>query len=133
MNMRPRMVVHLNGKRWVFTMDSPKQYTKVLGRLERIAGVDTSALPTNLVAGQEVNVAVKLPDDVQNFVSDAALQQEMVTAFPCLERVKKCPCGCKNKTTLKSLVIHLNDGEQWTREAIADWLESLDVDLELAV
>jgi hypothetical protein len=55
------------------------------------------------------------------------------------------PCGCLNKTrteaermSVQGAIIHLNDKnvhngveKEWTREEIADWLESLDVDLTL--
>lgn len=32
-------------------------------------------------------------------------------------------------TYLRDIIISLNDGSQWTREQIADWLDTLDVDL----
>lgn len=31
---------------------------------------------------------------------------------------------------LETIVIHLNDSHLWSREAIADWLDTLDIDLE---
>ena len=35
-----------------------------------------------------------------------------------------CPaCRSYNNITVTSLVIHMNDDHQWTREAIADWVE----------
>lgn len=34
---------------------------------------------------------------------------------------------------LQSIIVHLNDNHQWTREQIADWLDSLDVDLTFPV
>jgi hypothetical protein len=30
---------------------------------------------------------------------------------------------------LSSVIIHLNDDHAWTREQVADWIETLDVDL----
>ena len=46
------------------------------------------------------------------------------------------PCRCANaivggieqRATLERMIIHLNDKEQWTREAIADWLDLLAAD-----
>lgn len=38
---------------------------------------------------------------------------------------------CVLSKSLSDLIIHLNDTHRWSREAIADWLESLDLDLEL--
>lgn len=54
----------------------------------------------------------------------------------CLKDVVKYPCSCKIKmkdefSTLKTVIIHLNDHCQWTREEIADWLETLDIDITL--
>jgi hypothetical protein len=56
-----------------------------------------------------------------------------------LDTVVPCPgCGtplrndatCDAKPyTLMSQVMHLNDAHRWTREKIADWLDTLDVDL----
>lgn len=41
-----------------------------------------------------------------------------------------CPI-CLNQKKLSSQVIHLNDSHKWTREDIADWLETLDHDLRI--
>ena len=40
-----------------------------------------------------------------------------------------CPEGDLGAVNLSSLIPHLNDNHRWTRERIADWLETLDVDL----
>lgn len=42
----------------------------------------------------------------------------------------KCGYG-KKKSSLNAIIIHLNDGHKWTREQIADWLDTLDIDLTL--
>src|ERR1035437_6389083 len=39
--------------------------------------------------------------------------------------------GCYQPNSIAKMVIHLNDGHEWSRESIADWLESLDIDLTL--
>lgn len=38
-------------------------------------------------------------------------------------------CGCIDPMLLKHLIQHLNDTHEWPREQIADWLDTLDVDL----
>lgn len=43
-------------------------------------------------------------------------------AAPELER-------CANTATVQRMIVHLNDNHRWSREQIADWLETLDVDL----
>lgn len=43
-----------------------------------------------------------------------------------------CPAkGCERAKPkkLKETIIHLNDHHHWTRESIADWLDTLDIDL----
>lgn len=37
-----------------------------------------------------------------------------------------CICGIDYSQSLMSTVIHLNDGHRWTRDQIADWIETLD-------
>jgi hypothetical protein len=43
--------------------------------------------------------------------------------FRCLDEVlKTCPVGCQKRLPLASMIVHLNDDHQWSREQIADWL-----------
>lgn len=61
----------------------------------------------------------------------------MGSVVPDMGRKVECPghhpgawkCSCED--ALSDMIIHLNDQHKWPREAIADWLESLDLDLEL--
>lgn len=39
-----------------------------------------------------------------------------------------CP-DCKFTRPLMDVIVHLNDKHKWSREAIADWLETLDIDI----
>lgn len=69
----------------------------------------------------------------------------MRSICPGLSERVKLPCGCLNElktepvvTHLDRAIIHLNDftehngvEKEWTRDEIADWLESLDIDLSL--
>lgn len=48
---------------------------------------------------------------------------------PALKEEISCP-ECKNVGTLNGIIQHLNDGHKWTRNAIADWLESTDLNIE---
>lgn len=56
----------------------------------------------------------------------------MKKLVPALSTVLKCPGkDCSHKEmTLSSIIVILNDRHKWTREQIADWLDSLDLDLE---
>lgn len=62
------------------------------------------------------------------------VQQNLKKLFPALMEIVNCPvCGRLNnkhkQMSLDRMIIHLNDEHQWTREQVADWLESLDIDL----
>ncbi len=52
--------------------------------------------------------------------------------LPAMREDTKCP-SCRgddtHRDTITQLVIHLNDSIHWTRETIADWLDTLDADL----
>jgi hypothetical protein len=61
--------------------------------------------------------------------------QEVSEIVPALTRhIVPCPregsCG-KNNLQLDRAIIHLNDSHEWSREKIADWLDSLDIDLTI--
>jgi len=46
--------------------------------------------------------------------------------WPVMETIKEAPCGCESHEYgpyLVGAVVHLNNDHQWTREAIAEWVE----------
>lgn len=59
--------------------------------------------------------------------------------FPVMTEVAQCPAynkvrtdaPCNNRGSIYMLIQHLNDHHAWTREVIADWLDSLDIDLTI--
>lgn len=62
--------------------------------------------------------------------------------FPGVKEGAKCPipeqddCGLAEddyRDHVYNIVMHLNDHHMWSREEIADWLESLDIDLDIAI
>jgi hypothetical protein len=70
-------------------------------------------------------------------------QSKLLRRFPALnQRIHRCP-GCNPGADdthdapswydrlVWDLIQHLNDFHKWTREEIADWLESTDLDLTL--
>lgn len=64
----------------------------------------------------------------------AALSERL----PGVDRIVKFPCKCVSpkhrfEDTLFRVIIHLNDEVKWSREAIADWIESLDINTEFKV
>lgn len=60
---------------------------------------------------------------------------ELAVLFPALTQYADCPFPvlpeCREPYQLALLVIHLNDVHRWSREAIADWLDTLEIDLTL--
>jgi hypothetical protein len=55
--------------------------------------------------------------------------------LPGVDKIVKFPCKCtvpkhRFEDTLFQVIIHLNDDIKWSREAIADWIESLDINTE---
>ena len=47
--------------------------------------------------------------------------------FDCLDTVKACPeDGCRKRIYLAALIVHLNDDHRWTRERIADWVQTIE-------
>ena len=61
----------------------------------------------------------------------------LTSLFPMIDKIIEFPCSCGSKVpeykdTIHDIIIHLNDKHKWSREKIADWLDSLDVDLTLA-
>lgn len=51
--------------------------------------------------------------------------------FPMLYRQGECPgrtpvCGYRDPAPVWELVMHLNDYHEWTREEIADWVDTLE-------
>lgn len=50
--------------------------------------------------------------------------------LPALRTHTHCPGDdCQMTGEIQAMIIHLNDRHHWTRETIADWLETLDADL----
>jgi hypothetical protein len=55
------------------------------------------------------------------------------SALPALATVVQCPHCPMKIGAIDSIVIHLNDTARWSRESVADWLDTLDVDLSFPV
>jgi hypothetical protein len=61
--------------------------------------------------------------------------KEFIDRFPFARHEVVCPVsGCYGdswKPHLKAAIVHLNDRHHWTREDIADWLDTLPLDLTI--
>jgi len=45
---------------------------------------------------------------------------------PLIDTIVVCPHCDRVRGPLESMVVHLNDGHQWTRERIANWVETIE-------
>ncbi|URQ04714.1 hypothetical protein SEA_EMMA1919_108 [Streptomyces phage Emma1919] len=78
---------------------------------------------------KEVNFSGPLAHSKQPVYSG---KDERVNLLPGVrEKVKHPVTGSEN--TLERVIISLNDQHKWTREEIADWLDTLDIDLTFKV
>lgn len=75
--------------------------------------------------------AYKTPGHLGSEVARAleAVLPGMLTFIRC----PACPQGTDRTRSVSEQIVHLNDEHRWTREQVADWLESLDVDLTFPV
>lgn len=65
-------------------------------------------------------------------VLDQQLPEWLFDTYPELDNVHTiCPvslCYATDSRSILSVIVHLNDHHQWSREAIADWLDSITLD-----
>ena len=68
--------------------------------------------------------AILIKNSINNYDSIVA---KKARSLPAINERVDLPCQCKTgvKQHLESVVIHLNDYHQWTREKIADWIDEL--------
>lgn len=62
-------------------------------------------------------------------VSGSTVTRGLLDVLPNLEGTVAYPCECRGPGALRDAIVHLNDSHRWTREQVADWLETLDLDL----
>ena len=83
----------------------------------------------------EMKIAWDLPISYTSWsMSSSPVVSQLSEIVPALAtHIIQCPkcayLGVARSDTLAKLIPHLNDHHKWTREAIADWLDTLDVDL----
>lgn len=84
----------------------------------------------NAIDNDEPVVPKKIikPKAKKNYNSLDSGEPKEVALLPGLNETVKHPVNGSH-SKLRSVIINLNDVECWTREEIADWLETLDVDL----
>lgn len=66
--------------------------------------------------------------------SDAQVMRNILKLFPCANKYAVCPKACPytgRGATVMGVIMHLNDDHRWPRQKIADWLEQLDININL--
>lgn len=83
----------------------------------------------------EMMQAFEYAVDADNAIGKSHIVQELEKVCSGLDEVVQCPVeGCKREGKLHIIIPHLNDGvdpHAWNREDIADWLETLDIDIKI--
>lgn len=124
---------HQEGPPWpeVVTFSSLNKtktlYPTVFAQVTKMLDAELGGLDTNRIDGATVqaNLRAALP----------ALDQEMEHPEGAQGwRLVDGALGYTNRVpspwTLRTIIVDLNDRAKWTREQIADWLDTLDLDLQ---
>lgn len=109
---------------------APSPTIAVLAQQIQASPITTSALKH--AYDGHITAQMVFPESVKSPVP--SLLEQAIPGFAQMKEqcpVEKClDTGHKSDTTeLKTTIIHLNDYHGWSREDIADWLETLDHDL----
>lgn len=83
------------------------------------------------IAGGETVTTVKAVESGSKSYGDSG--DLLKSVIPALSISVQCPHCTDVKVSLESVVIHLNDSAKWTREQVADWLDTLNLDLTFPV
>lgn len=61
------------------------------------------------------------------YLCDGSAMEKLRVLFPVLVSIKSSPCGCDDlKGDVGSIIAHLNDHHGWSREAIAEWVATIE-------
>lgn len=80
------------------------------------------------VKQDEPQIYQTVPDLIAK-IFPALWENEIAVPQDCVDK----DCWIEPDMDVFTLIVHLNDHHQWSREAVADWLEALDLDLTFPV
>jgi hypothetical protein len=72
-------------------------------------------------------------DEVRRTYGFSKAYEFLNEAFPVLSATEDCPGKPHLRGRVTSIIVYLNDHQRWTREAIADWIETIEAQSERAV
>lgn len=82
-----------------------------------------------LLTNKKHSVSLKTGGVISSSNKPSVGADSRISSLPGINEVVKHPVT-GIKTTLSRVIQNLNDGHGWTREQIADWVETLDIDIE---
>lgn len=106
-------------------------------RYEVVLGTPVSTVKSRMVKelfGDDVHPST-IPNELYKVIVNAntilVAGQEVgpnhsTLKHPAMQQVVKCPAGGDYTNNLQTVIMHLNDTHEWTREQIADWIDTLD-------
>lgn len=89
----------------------------------------TAALDETLPTEEELKSGGPVTNFVGNF-SGAPVVSDLKKYFPALSKYVQHP-EAEGEHPLADIIVDLNDRHDWTREQIADWMETLDLDISI--
>lgn len=94
--------------------DQIKEWAKQFGTLKDVSELSGKAISHHTSQQNFSSLAKQLPgvNEIINYPCD------------CFSYLELKPTG-----TLLAVIIHLNDEDKWARESVADWLDTLEIDL----
>lgn len=124
-------------------------YEQILSQLDEVNPAGTKTIPMNpsLYSSLFASLSTASLSSTPTLAgpSGNSVLKTLTKAFPGIKGATvECPCrkkkwgvtlgdscvyGTNAPTPLADTVIHLNDVHHWTRDQIADWLDTLDIDL----
>ena len=97
--------------------------------------IDANGFPITSDGTHKASKAAPKPASTET-VTDAPSYSDsgplLRAALPALRAQMTCP-HCTLREQLQTVIIHLNDSAKWTRGQVADWLDTLDLDLSFPV
>lgn len=92
--------------------------------------VESKHIVLEYYSGGTISIAEGAITTAQIAPGTISKQTPLWAAVPALAEFANCPaCSLPRKKQLWGLIQHINDEHKWSREAIADWLETLDMDI----
>jgi hypothetical protein len=122
-----RMIVHEPSNRFFYSKEWMIDYSKTVEKANEYLPVLFADLPVIYLATSAMNKVQKHFLQSASPLSPKDGPYNYVSQIPGLQTIVQNPVNKSQMASLEGIIIDLNDTHGWTREEIADWLETLDV------